>query len=1192
MSLQFILGTASQDHLEETTNQTIEWLNQDDRHQVYMIVPNNIKFEMEFEVLNRYYRDNEKATVATTRIQNFSFSRLAWAVLKDENYKEKPSLDMAGVQMLVRGLLKKYEHDFLMFRTLTNRPNFGEQLSQTLLELINGGFTVDDLNAFYESRKDKEGVPEHHMNRLHDLCVIYPAFYEAHHRFSFDNHDLMQSLSKLIWEGKGIDYKHTKFIFYGFHHFDAYELPVIEALINKANVLVSLKGRFDANPDEEPGLFYSVQKAKQRLERIARHDGQTILPAIHLQDDVRPKERQAMDDYWQNHYGALSQRKWQKDVMKDYATVWKCDDKQTEVEMIARQIIQLVKKEGYRYKDVTIMTNDIVNDKRIIEPIFKAYHIPVNISESQKMASHPFVEWLEILLMLVQYRNNTDQIFRLLRTELLLPKNEDVTDLASWYDARKQWRQDVDLAERFNQACDYKGYEWYKRDEHGSEYEKFVDRNPNHKDKKDERGMAAINEIRPFIMRHIERFQDIFKKAKDSQLTAGEVLTQLYRYLNDSGVIQELQRWQQWDEKQGKVEEAEKHEQVWKTFVHLLDEYYMLFHDETFDFDIFKDTLLSGLLSAKYHLVPMTLDEVSVVNKIRQRGAQTPLCFFMSCTSHQLPAKTSDGGLLDDYDRKQFYDYTNEEEMKQGDSKGPMSFMFIGVEASTRLLNEAYFAYETSVFATQHVWFTYASHNQDGEAQSLSPYIKNMELTPETFHTLPSYRAYDDRYISTFDRTLSLIVSMEREAKDQFMTDYIAPEWNELSSQILYQTNDAILKRIKESLTYTNMPSRLIHNDDMIESLYSAVKKEVEKEQKHELFASITRLETFNRCPYQFFLKYGLKLKEMERYEFSYLEKGNFYHVVLEGVMKKIVKDKDDLESLASIDEKEKEQITREVMDNLINKSNYKILDTQGYMEYLAEDIQKRLERVIRVILNMASQYPHFHRSREEMELKHNFVLNDKWNMMINSKIDRFDIISEEDEDDLSFVLIDYKSGNKTFDYDDIYYGIALQLLTYVEMVKENKVSILKQEKLNTKAELDLSTLGYLPLQPAKKEVKQESDFDNEDKQYKIKGLYQDDSTVLSSYVGTIDYKKPVISKESLSELEQYNHQTLIQTGQAIVSGDIKLHPYYKKKKTACDQCPFHDICQFDALMDDNDYRYCNEKITLDRFQSKLKEEK
>ena len=48
------------------------------------------------------------------------------------------------------------------------------------------------------------------------------------------------------------------------------------------------------------------------------------------------------------------------------------------------------------------------------------------------------------------------------------------------------------------------------------------------------------------------------------------------------------------------------------------------------------------------------------------------------------------------------------------------------------------------------------------------------------------------------------------------------------------------------------------------------------------LYASVSRMETYAKCAYSYFLKYGLKLKEREEYGIEASDMGSIYHGVLE----------------------------------------------------------------------------------------------------------------------------------------------------------------------------------------------------------------------------------------------------------------------------------------------------------------------
>jgi len=55
-----------------------------------------------------------------------------------------------------------------------------------------------------------------------------------------------------------------------------------------------------------------------------------------------------------------------------------------------------------------------------------------------------------------------------------------------------------------------------------------------------------------------------------------------------------------------------------------------------------------------------------------------------------------------------------------------------------------------------------------------------------------------------------------------------------------------------------------------------------------------------------------------------------------------------------------------------------------------------------------------------------------------------------------------------------------------------------------------------------------------------------------------------VASEEQFLTLSKFVEEKMRAIGCAILEGDVKINPYEKKGKTACDYCEFKDICGFD----------------------------
>ena len=63
-------------------------------------------------------------------------------------------------------------------------------------------------------------------------------------------------------------------------------------------------------------------------------------------------------------------------------------------------------------------------------------------------------------------------------------------------------------------------------------------------------------------------------------------------------------------------------------------------------------------------------------------------------------------------------------------------------------------------------------------------------------------------------------------------------------------------------------------------------------------------------------------------------------------------------------------------------------------------------------------------------------------------------------------------------------------------------------------------------------------------------------------------------TEEEIDWLRKHNEKNLVHGGQQILSGEVKLNPYYKvkDKKRACELCPFRSVCHFDVMLKENQY--------------------
>lgn len=213
-------------------------------------------------------------------------------------------------------------------------------------------------------------------------------------------------------------------------------------------------------------------------------------------------------------------------------------------------------------------------------------------------------------------------------------------------------------------------------------------------------------------------------------------------------------------------------------------------------------------------------------------------------------------------------------------------------------------------------------------------------------------------------------------------------------------------------------------------------------------------------------------------------------------------------------------------------------------------------------------------------------------------KIDRLDI-AESKESGKFIRIIDYKSSNKVLSLSNVYYGLQLQLLTYLDAAS-------KKDNLQKGGVLyfDLSK----KITQVNPNISPEEIEDEIRKQFQMNGLIladvklfklmdknMDENNKSSSEFlpikintdGSIAKSNNVATYEQFENLSKYINKTLKKILNEMTSGNISINPYWKAKKTPCEYCKYRTICNFDLNLPGSKYRYLS-NLSADEVYGKI----
>jgi ATP-dependent helicase/nuclease subunit B len=214
------------------------------------------------------------------------------------------------------------------------------------------------------------------------------------------------------------------------------------------------------------------------------------------------------------------------------------------------------------------------------------------------------------------------------------------------------------------------------------------------------------------------------------------------------------------------------------------------------------------------------------------------------------------------------------------------------------------------------------------------------------------------------------------------------------------------------------------------------------------------------------------------------------------------------------------------------------------------------------------------------------FTLRDGSEMLLTGRIDRIDTV--QGEDGVYHRVIDYKSGKITIDLPDIYHGLRLQLLAYLDVALQHAKKLAGEEGLPGAV---LYFRIHDPLVKTDGGIPQEEDLEKKLLQeLRMTGMVLADTAVVNlmddglggesdlipvriKKDGTFAARSAVLTREQFELLRSFLRSQLIASGSDIIDGVVDIAPLKQGTVRSCRYCLFKPVCQFDILIEGNTYK-------------------
>ncbi len=1138
MSLQLVIGRGGSGKTTYCHQQIKEALRQDAKESLIMIVPEQFNLQTQESLAYRIHPGLLKVEVQ-------SFKNLALRIFGELGGPQEPIVDDLGRLMILRKVIEENQKELVLFNKSGRQTGFMECLNRLITEFEQYLITPEVLDELY----NKSAASPALQRKLRDIKVIYLGFMDyIEKRFLTSE----QTIDLLIDKVKDSSYLKGAHIWMdGFYGFSPQQYELITELLKWAGtVTITLPLESAPSPIEalnENNPFYEAQKAFQKLYANAKEQGVEIKNTIVI-------EAQDLDEMDQECRELCHlEREYLKHQPKPYKNkaidIWidEFSNQYEEIEALARRIISLVRDEDYRYKDIAVVAGSLDSYEGMIKGIFEEYEIPCFIDEKRNISTHALVELIKGILDVVNTNWSYNAICRVLKTGLFPIEQTE-----------------IDLLENYILAFGIRGKKMWLQEEAWA-YENITHHPEDTKtyvlDKQ-----SQINEIRIKVGSYLIAVQNKLRsKKKQNKPTIRQMSIAIYEFLEEIKVEEQINNWIEEAKENQELSLEKEHSQIWDRVKEIFERMVDILGDELVLTSLYAKILESAFGTVKMGMIPPARDQVIIGDIERSRIHQVRALFMIGTNDGMIPKIENGPEIFSDMDKMR---------IEETD---------IEIVASSRAQTfESQFLVYLAITKPKERLIVSCSL-ADEVGKSMRPSIV-MHRLKKIFPERGLHREHE--FLSNIHHPVPTFGYVGQKMREQLDGRKGPDSWKDIASWYMDQEDwRSKIDRAVDYLFYTNQQHYL--DKDTAKIMYD-----------NPLYSSVSKLETFRQCAFCYFIKYGIKAEERRLFQFNAMDLGILFHKALEEYPIRLEKENLGWRDVSN------EQIDRyveEVVQEVVVQYGGSMGRPTAQNKYKIQQIKSMTKRAVTVLTDQIKK-GEFNPKEYEVEFGQGqfppIVINIDNNrkMLLTGTIDRVDVYELENEEFIK--ILDYKSGKKAFDLMEVYYGLQLQLLLYLD-------AYLKISTENLPAGVFYFHIDN-PIIEYKVGMSSEDIEKERAKRFKLSGLLLEDVDIAKALEkdakgevipaslkqnGDFSATSSVATDEQFDLLREHIVETIRELGKEILNGKVSALPYQLDNKQPCEYCKYLSICQFDVTQKDNEYEKL-EKLKKEQIWAKLNEKK
>ena len=651
--------------------------------------------------------------------------------------------------------------------------------------------------------------------------------------------------------------------------------------------------------------------------------------------------------------------------------------------------------------------------------------------------------------------------------------------------------------------------------------------------------LLLLNNIRSRFVEPLLAFSKALEAAPDAQ----GMVAALYCFLIELGADKTVMKIYENLIDTGEVELADEYRQIWDKLINIFNQSQVVLKDTRLTNSELYELLHLAIANTELAHIPPSLDEVTAGDAERIRAGDAKYAFVIGLADGIFPKTQSSGGVITDTEREKLISLGLE----------------LSPPAQQRIVEERFIAYKAFTCASKGIYLTCPRSDTSGRVMRPSYFLLSVKAL------FPQCDVRDE----------ALGDGLESIQNEKSAYELMALRYND-RSQLEWVLRDyfKILPEYKGRLSSldaaANKKPALLRDRALARSLFG-----------ERMHISPSRLESFEQCRFLYFCRYGLRARPRRKAEMMAPEIGTLIHFVLEKLLSS--------EMGKKLTEISKEELYAEIdrlLDEFANDYLGGLEDKPERFKYLflrlRETVVALVEHIAQELASSDFIPVDFELAiQNDGEVKPVVIdLPDGGSIAVEGKVDRVDIMKRGSKTYLR--VIDYKSGAKTFNLQDVVYGLNLQMFIYLFSLCDNAALRYSAQEL-----LPAGVL-YMPARrpeiSAQRGEEEQSINSRINGALKMSGLITDEPEVIKGMEhdakgifiparlkenaqddgSQIDLRSSVASLEQFGVIKRHIENTLRCMAQTLREGDVAALPVEGLGYKPCGYCEFSSVCGFE----------------------------